>query len=216
MSRRRLAAFAPLVALMSLTVACGERKPADTPAPPASPPAATAASVTPAAPAVSIPAGWKTWSDPAMGIAFDYGPDRHTDGCGDVGEGVVCIGLFGAGSKDALIYFQPVDGSLDTVAKDEAGFERNAQGVLMTTYGRFEPVPVERFTASGGQGLKATVTCGTEDAKTGFHAAGGECLWAVVSDGTRSVVATTEGLIGLDAETMQTLASVRFIPRAAP
>lgn len=209
MSRRCLAAFA----LMSVLAGCDERKSADNP-PPAAPPVAAPASATaPAATVPAVPAGWKTFSDPAMGIAFDYSPDRHTDGCGDVGEGVVCIGLFGADSKEALIYFQPVDGSLDTVAKEQAGFEKNAQGVLMTTYGRFEPVPVERFTARGGQGLKATVTCGTEDEETGFHAAGGECLWAVVSDGTRSVVATTQGLIGLDAETMKTLTSVRFVPK---
>jgi len=208
MSRPRLAAFA----LMSVLAACGERKPVDSAPPPAAP-AAVPASPSAPTPAPAVPAGWKTFSDPSLGIAFDYSPDRHTDGCGDVGEGVVCIGLFGPGSKEALIYFQPVDGSLDTVAKEQAGFEKNAQGVLMTTYGRFEPVPVERFTARGGQGLKATVTCGTEDAETGFHAAGGECLWAVVSDGTRSVVATTQGVIGLDAETMTTLNSVRFIPK---
>lgn len=214
MSRRRLAAFA----LMSMLAACGERKPADSPpptAPASAPPSAAAPEPTPAAVA-AVPASWKTYSDPAMGIAFDYSPDRHTDGCGDVGEGVVCVGLFGADAKEALIYFQPVDGPLDKVATEQAGFEKNAQGVLMTTWGRFEPVPVERFAARGGPGLKAVVTCGIDDAETGFHAAGGECLWAVVGDGTRAVVATTQGVIGLDADTMQTLASVRFVPRTGP
>jgi len=208
MSRRRLAAFA----LVVLLAGCSDRKPAESSPPPAAtaPPSAAA----PASASTSaVPAGWKTYSDPSLGIAFDYSPDRHTDGCGDVGEGVVCIGLFGADAKEALIYFQPVDGPLDTVAKDQAGFEKNAQGVLMTTWGRFEPVPVEPFTARGGPGLKAVVTCGIDDAETGFHAAGGECLWAVVSDGTRAVVATTQGRIGLDPETLQTLASVRFAPR---
>lgn len=207
MSRRPLAAFA----LISLLAACGERKLDDSP-PSAAPPPAATPTPSPAATASTIPAGWKIYSDPALGIAFDYAPDRHTDGCGDVGEGVVCIGLFGSDSNEALIYFQPVDGSLETVAKDQAGFEKNAQGVLMTTWGRFEPVPVQPFTARGGAGLKATVTCGIDD-ENGFHAAGGECLWAVVSNGTRSVVATTQGVIGLDAQTMQTLASVRFVPR---
>lgn len=206
MSRARLAAFA----LMSLLAACGERKAADNP--PAAPSPAAAPTPAPVPTASAVPAGWKTYSDPALGIAFDYAPDRRTDGCGDVGEGVVCIGLFGPSSKEALIFFQPVDGPLDAVAKDQAGFEKNAQGVLMTTWGRFEPVPVQPFTARGGAGLKATVTCGIDD-ENGFHAAGGECLWAVVSNGTRSVVATTQGVIGLDAQTMQTLASVRFVPR---
>ncbi len=206
MSRRRLAAFA----LLSLLAACGERKPADSP-PPATPPVAAPASAPAAGPVV--PAGWKTYSDPALGIAFDYAPDRHTDGCGDIGEGVVCVGLFGADPREALIYFQPVEGPLDTVAKDGAGFEVNDKGVLMTTWGRFEPVPVERFTAQGGPGLKAVVTCGIDD-ENGFHAAGGECLWAVVGDGTHAVVATTQGRIGLDPETLRSLASVRFVPKS--
>ncbi|QTC91127.1 hypothetical protein [Brevundimonas goettingensis] len=209
MSRHWLAALALIPSLAG----CDRPEPA---APAAPSPAGTTAPAPAPAAAPALPAGWKTYSDPALGIAFDYAPDRHTDGCGDVGEGVVCIGLFGpgqGGEGEALIYFQPVDGSLDTVATEQAGFEKNAQGVLMTTYGRFEPVPVERFTARGGPGLKATVTCGTEDEETGFHAAGGECLWAVVSDGTRSVVATTQGRIGLDADTMTSLNSVRFIPK---
>jgi len=200
------------LALLPFLTACDEPKP-----PARSPVAAPAPASTPgAAPVVAapvLPAGWKTYSDPALGIAFDHGPDRRTGDCPEIGEGVVCVALFGTAEKEALVYFQPVDGPLDKVAKDEAGFEANAKGVLMTTYGRFEPVPVERFVARGGPGLKAIVTCGTEDAETGFHAAGGECLWAVVSDGTRSVVATTQGRIGLDPDTLATLASVRFIPR---
>lgn len=211
MSRRHLAAFA----LMSLLAACGERKPADSSSTAGQPPA-PAPAPSPAATTSTVPVGWKTYNDPALGIAFDYSPDRHTDGCGDVGEGVVCVGLFGTGKSgdgEALIYFQPVDGPLEAVAKEQAGFEKNADGVLLTTWGRFEPVPVERFTARGGPGLKAVVTCGIDDAETGFHAAGGECLWAVVGDGTHAVVATTQGRIGLDPDTMTTLNSVRFVPK---
>jgi hypothetical protein len=104
--------------------------------------------------------------------------------------------------------------SLDTVAKEQAGFEKNDQGVLMTTYGRFEPVPVERFVGAGRTGAEGDRHLRrTEDEETGFHAAGGECLWAVVGHGAHAVVATTLGRIGTDEETMKSLASLRFVPK---
>jgi hypothetical protein len=82
----------------------------------------------------------------------------------------------------------------------------------MTTYGRFEPVAVERFVTAAGPGLKATVTCGLDD-ENGFHAGAGDCLWAVTGDGTHAVVATTRGRIGLDDDTLKSLTSLRFVPK---
>jgi hypothetical protein len=165
--------------LVPLLAACGPSKPADTA--PAVAPASTV-QAGPPAPAMiipDVPAGWKHYSDPATGIAFDYAPDRHTGDCPEIDEGVVCVALFGPDETEALIQFQPVDGVLETVAKDQAGFERNDKGVLTTTYGRFEPVPVESFATRAGPGLKATITCGTEDDETGFHAAGGQTARSV-------------------------------------
>lgn len=208
MSRNRLAAFV----LIPLLAACGQPKPADSP--PSDTPAPAAATASAAASVPAVPAGWKTYSDAKTGLAFDYAPNRHTGDCPEIDEGVVCVALFETGQTEALIQFQPVDGALEAVAKEQAGFEANDKGVLMTTYGRFEPVAVERFVARGGPGLKATVTCGTGDDETGFHAAGGECLWAVVGDGTRAVVATTQGRIGLDDDTLKSVASVRFVPKS--
>jgi hypothetical protein len=209
MSRHWFAALAPfLLVMILLLIGCDRPKAADSPPPALEPaPAAAAAAVS------TVPAGWKTFSDPVTGIAFDYGPDRHTGDCPEIGEGVVCVALFAAAETEALIQFQPVDGALGVVAREQAGFEKNDKGVLMTTYGRFEPVPVEPFVARGGSGLKAIVTCGVEDEETGFHAAGGECLWAVVGHGAHAVVATTLGRIGTDEETMKSLASLRFVPK---
>lgn len=151
------------------------------------------------------------FSDPALGIAFDHASGRRTGPCPDV-EGAGCVALF-EGDKH-VISLQVKDGAVGAVAAAEAGFERNADGVLMTTYGRFEPVAVEPFSGPGWTGLKARVTCGISDAETGFHAAGGECLWAVIGDGERAVVASTQGILGLDDDTMRTLTSIRFLPTA--
>ena len=151
------------------------------------------------------------FSDPALGIAFDHASSRRTGPCPDV-EGAGCVALFEGDAH--LISLQVKDGALETVAAAEAGFERNADGVLMTTYGRFQPVAVESFSGTGWTGLKAVVTCGIEDAETGFHAAGGECLWAVIGDGQRAVVASTQGVRGTDDDTLRTLMSIRFLPGA--
>lgn len=69
---------------------------------------------------------------------------------------------------------------------------------------------VERFQVNGLPGLRAVITCGISDPDTGFHAAGGECLWAVVSDGTQSVVISSSGFgNGLEAAEAA-VRSIRF------
>ena len=54
------------------------------------------------------------------------------------------------------------------------------------------------FQRTGVAGLKAVIACAIDDPQTGFHPVGGECLWAVLSDGPQSVVATTDGYEGPD------------------
>lgn len=49
--------------------------------------------------------------------------------------------------------------------------------------------------------MKAVQTCGISDKETGFHAAGGECFWAVISNWHASVVSDTQVIIGNDPET---------------
>jgi len=156
------------------------------------------------APVVAVPDG----SDPAVvqtattrGASFDHAAGLETRPCeGDMPR---CLVLFDPAAEEFmrdLLTVQVFDGPLETVAATEAGFEPDAGGRLMTTYGRFEPVAVEAFEVNGRSALRAVVTCGVSDPETGFHAAGGECLWAVVSDGAQSVVISSSGFgNGLEA-----------------
>jgi hypothetical protein len=80
----------------------------------------------------------------------------------------------------------------------------------MTTYGRFDPVPVERFSGANWKGMRAVITCGTSDKETGFHAAAGECLWAVLSNNARSIVASTDGDVDWQKDADVILKSLRF------
>jgi len=149
-----------------------------------------------------------------LGVSFEHAPglilapcEAETPSCVSVADPAA------TGEDGALFRVQVVDGALEAVAREQAGFERDAAGRLMTTYGRFEPVPVETFGGPGRQGLRAVVTCGISDAETGFHAAAGECLWAVVSDGSRTAVITSNGLpAGLGAAETA-LASLQFLSR---
>jgi uncharacterized protein len=122
-----------------------------------------------------------------------------------------CIEIHGRnfGAREMLVRLRVFDLPLERVAQDEAGFERK-DGRWMTTYGRFEPVPVETFAGVGWTGMRATVICGTSDPETGFHAAGGECLWEVLSDGRHTILATTDGYGEPEEVTKPLLATVRF------
>jgi hypothetical protein len=150
----------------------------------------------------------------ALGLSVRHRSDRTLRDCPPFeGEpprtNCLALGSKAGGRADPLATLELHDGALEDVARREAGFEPDATGRWMTTYGRFEPVPVQRFAGEGWTGMKAVVTCGVGD-ENGFHAAGGECLWAVVSDGRRAVVVSTDGLSSTEeAETM--VVSLRFL-----
>jgi len=146
-----------------------------------------------------------------LGVTFDPGPGLMVGPC--FGDTPRCVTVSDPAAEPflrELFTVQVRDGPLDVVAAEEAGFVRNAEGRLMTTYGRFEPVPVEPFTVHGNPGLRATITCGTSDPETGFHPAAGECLYAVISDGTRSVAIATGGYENAIGPANAAIASIRF------
>ena len=147
----------------------------------------------------------------ALGVAFDQAAGLRTRPC--EGDEPRCAILFDPAAEEFLrdlLTVQVHAGTLEAVAAEEAGFVRNAEGRLMTTYGRFEPVAVEAFEVNGKSGLRAAVACGISDPETGFHAAAGECLWAVVSDGAQSVVISSSGFgNGLNAAETA-VRSIRF------
>ena len=163
--------------------------------------------------AVAAPETRPAAPEPAAGpgVAFDHAAGLQMRPCEE--ETPRCTVLFDPTAEDFmrdLIRVQIFSGPLETVAEAEAGFVRNADGRLMTTYGRFEPVAVEAFEVNGNSGLRAVVTCGISDPETGFHAAAGECLWAVVSDGSQSVVVSSSGFgNGLEAAEAA-VRSIRF------
>ncbi len=162
------------------------------------------------------PAQAQAASEPsgALDVAFDKTPGLQTRPCGEE-PGSHCVTVSDPAAEEFmrdLFTVQVHEGALEAVAAEEAGFVRNADGKLMTTYGRFMPVEVESFRVNGNPGLRAVISCGVSDPETGFHAAGGECLWAVVSDGKHTAVIASSGFgNGLEAAEAA-VASLRFLP----
>ncbi|MCA8243693.1 MULTISPECIES: hypothetical protein [Burkholderia] len=58
--------------------------------------------------------------------------------------------------------------------------------------------------------MHATMTCGVSDPETGFHAAGGECYWAVPGNGKRAAIAGSDGIVGTDDATLRSVSTFRF------
>jgi len=155
-----------------------------------------------------------TWSDPRFGISMIIRGNREMAPC-DSAEDDPCIILRGRQNGDItdILTLRAFPGGLAQTAREQAGFEQQPGRGWMSTYGRFEPVHVEDMSNDAWTGLTTSITCGVSDAETGFHAAGGECLWTVLSDGTRSVLLTTDGRNDPnDPAIFTSTHSIRFLP----
>lgn len=152
-------------------------------------------------------AAWKTFRDPTLGIEFSYPSNRKVQvGCR---RSKSCIALIGKPmpNSEYLVAFEVFEGDLETIAAEQAVFEKHDSAwIAKGRSGEHAVVPLEEH---GWQGLKATVDCGVSD-RQGFHAAAGECLWVVLSNGRRSVVVDTQGIVGNDAASMRSIQSIRF------
>jgi uncharacterized protein len=151
---------------------------------------------------------WKTFRDANLGIEFSYPSNRKVEiGCRGSKN---CTALIGKPTphSDYLIAFEAFDGDLDTVAVEQAVFEKKDNGWIAK--GRFGEHPVVPLAGPGWQGIKSIVDCGISD-DSGFHAGAGECMWVVLSNGKRSVVADTQGIIGIDEASMRSIESIRFL-----
>jgi hypothetical protein len=157
--------------------------------------------------AAAAPAEWRIFRDAKLGIEFSYPGDRKAIvGC-HASKNCVAVGAPAARPDDYLLAFEVFDGSLDTVAVDQAVFQR--EGDHWIAKGRNGTYPVELLSGTGWKGLKSVVDCGVSDA-AGFHAAAGECLWVVASNGKRSVVADTQGTVAVGQDIMRSILSLRF------
>jgi uncharacterized protein YecT (DUF1311 family) len=156
-------------------------------------------------------AAWATYSNPRLGLAFEYLANRRIAPCEGVPRCVTVSGRLFDAKLEELVRFQAATGSLEHAAIESNSFER-IDGKWMTTATRFGPVEAESFRGKGWTGLKVGITCGVDDEETGYHAAGGECLDAVLSDGSHAIIVNIAPYGTGDDATQRSFASLRFVP----
>lgn len=156
---------------------------------------------------------WKTYFDKNIGIQFIYPSNRtvHIDK-----NNIEIRGFLMPDGTDYVIHFKLGRGGLEKAIKETEIFEERKKGQWVATIGRFDNPLAEKISGGGWNGLKTNITCGISDKETGFHAAAGECLWALISDGKLYLLADTQGIIGLDDNTMKTLMSIKFTEHEMP
>ena len=147
------------------------------------------------------------------GVSFEHARDLQTKPCFE--QPTPCIIVFDPAAESwiaELFRITVYDGSLESVAAEQAGFVRREDGSLWTTYGRFMPVRVEALEINGHRALRATNSCGISDPENGFHAGAGVCLTVVISDGNRTAILDSSGYPnGLEAAEAA-LPSIRVLP----
>ena len=157
-------------------------------------------------------AEWLIYHDATLGISFDYLANRQVKPCPkDTGHGPLCVALMGRrmSHNEYLIAFDVKNEPLDRAAGDSAIFAK-VNGKWIADAGPGGPVEAESVSGHGWTGITADIVCNIQDA-LGTHAAG-DCLWEVISNGKRSMIADTQGVFGTDEYTARSLASVRFGP----
>ena len=151
---------------------------------------------------------WIKYTDKKLNIEFMYPgyltvlPDYNDNS-------VKVIGASMEGS-DYFIHFEIHPGDFEAGISESDIFEQRGE-VWYAHIGGFENPPAEAITGQGWKGIRTIITCGISDKETGFHAAAGECFWAVISNGEKYLVADTQGIIGTDDNTMKLFMSVQFI-----
>lgn len=90
-------------------------------------------------------------------------------------------------------------------------FEKSSDG-MRVAFGRFQNPRAEKLERNGWKGYASTIVCSTFDEETGFHAAGGLCYWALVSDNSRYVVLDSMALSPQEEQMVRgIMKSLRFI-----
>jgi hypothetical protein len=98
-------------------------------------------------------------------------------------------------SEDYSLEICAVEKGLDNAAYDSGIFDKDDKGNWITIAGQGGSKTAEVvLNHDGWQGIQAKIDCGIEDPQSGFHAAAGDCYWAVTSNGKRSLIIDTQGL----------------------
>ena len=180
---------------------------------------AVATVLLPAAATAQARGATKTYRDERRGIDFTYASRRVVAACpssGRVPADPDCVAVYkkkadvGSSAYVALLTFS--EGAFEE-ALARADFRKRPEGWFIPD--GFQGGQTDEVSGPGWTGLRNVGVCGVDD-ETGYHAAGGECVTAVLHGGGRSVTVrslhTGTGPVP-SPEVEALIASVRFTER---
>lgn len=151
---------------------------------------------------------WPRYQDQALGIELSYPPERQiSKNCHGSNQCVALVSEQMPAGNEYFLAFEIFEGNLQQVAANQAIFSQHSGGWM--AHGRNGTYPVQFLEGDGWLGFYAVVDCGITDEEGFFHAAGGECYWAVLSNGKQSVVIDSEGLAA-DPKSRRSVESFKF------
>ena len=110
-----------------------------------------------------------------------------------------------------VLHIRVQKGSFDEINRKEKVFSAQS-GIMMGDLGRFDFMKAKPVSASGWIGYETQVICSVFDPKTGPHSAGGDCYWAIGSNGDTTFVVDTLGDVKYLKLAGQIIRSIRFFP----
>ena len=186
----------------------------------------TACAAQPQAPASPAHAAATRAVDAALGLRIRYPSDYQAR---STGSDVFLTGVAAAATRPQPQY-QDVDATVDralngrlmaqdgaflihlhigsgsfSAANRRAQIFRKDPAGLVITFGRFNNPPAQAIARGKWHGYESVITCSTYDEETGFHAAAGQCYWALISDGKRYVLLDTQPLSASEEKTARHL-----------
>lgn len=172
---------------------------------------------------------WKSYRNIELGIAFCH-PDKHvvqTEGqdiyvltrqtgahsktiLSDKNRDLLFNGKRMLEPSDYVAHLKLERGDFNAVNSREKIFILD-QGSIRAGIGRFKNGPARVIRVNGWSGYQTEIICSTSDPKTGFHAAGGQCLWVMGSNGQHSFVLDTLGAPSAVATAKKIVKTLRFM-----
>jgi hypothetical protein len=137
----------------------------------------------------------KRYRNDKLGCEFLYPRRYKLAPCGGMYDPRPCVGfdvIPGDGEPEVYVVMLPV--GLEQALRDEVNSPFREVGGKWIGLGRFASSPTHPLTGLGWRGLYAITIWGISD-ELGFHAAGGDCLEAMLSDGRKTFLVESDGTV---------------------
>ncbi len=146
-------------------------------------------------------------SGKALGISFSYPRNWKYKSCEQDYSHNDCIGFKNRTSKrDYILTIELKDATLEQALDDHGLFEKiEGKWIKRGRFGRGETTAIA---VDGWRGLYGIADCGISD-QYGFHAAGGECLSVVMSNGKQALVIESDGKVDTNL-VLKIVRSIKF------